>query len=148
MKLKIAFSLTMVASLLVFEQAAQARNDRLSFPLKPALALGEGKGKVDPAIKLFFGKEKHPDAAQTFSTVKSSRKTNAVGKSDQEACNWAFLSTVIALQESARQAGGNAIVAIKSIYSHVPTENETDFVCGAGGIMAGVELEGTIVKLK
>jgi hypothetical protein len=146
MKLKLAIFASILLSL-TFEQMAQARNDRIAVSIAQALAEGKAKGKIDPNIPLFFGKATYPKVEQKFTITSSSRKTNAVGKSDSEACVWAFLSTVIALQDSARKDGGNAIIEIKSLYGHAPLESDTEFVCSAGSIVAGVQLEGTVVKL-
>jgi uncharacterized protein YbjQ (UPF0145 family) len=54
---------------------------------------------------------------------------------------------VIALQERARKQGGNAVVNIVSNYKNVITSSETEYVCGAGGLIAGVALKGRVVNL-
>jgi hypothetical protein len=126
---------------------AEGRDDRLMFPIKEALTSSRAEGRISPDVKLFFAGEKYPAPVQRLGTFKSNRKTNGVGKSDQEACNWAFLTTVLSLQERARKEGGNAVVDIKSVYKGTVTSSATEFMCGAGSIMAGVALEGTVVKL-
>jgi hypothetical protein len=147
MKLKLAACVALLLSTLTFEQLAHARNDRILISIAQALEVGKAKSKINPDIPLFFGKSKHPAVAQKLSVLTTSRKTNSVGKSDSEACIWAFLSTIIVLQDDARKNGGNAIVELKSIYEQVTLDSETEFSCAAGGLMAGVKLEGTVVKL-
>ncbi len=142
-----ACAAALLLSPLAFEQQAHARNDRVLISIAQALAEGKEKSKIRPEIPLFFGKSKYPAVSQKLNVLTTSRKTNAVGKSDSEACIWAFLSSVIVLQEEAHKSGGNAIVEIKSIYEQVTLDSETEFSCGAGGLMAGVKLEGTIVKM-
>ena len=66
---------------------------------------------------------------------------------DQEACEWAFLSAIKALQERAQKDGMNAVVNITSNYKHQSFASKTEFECGAGNIMAGVALKADIVKL-
>jgi uncharacterized protein YbjQ (UPF0145 family) len=77
----------------------------------------------------------------------SNRKTNAFGKSDEKACNWAFLSAMVALEKRAQQLGANAVVNIVSYYDRIVMSSPTEFECHAGAIIAGVVLKGDFVKL-
>lgn len=79
---------------------------------------------------------------------KRTKKTNAFNKTDEEACNWVFLSAMIALKERAIKEGGNAVVDIKSNYKNNLTSSSDTFQCGAGTMIAGVALTGKVVKLK
>ncbi len=127
--------------------AAQAREDVQDFVIEEALNVEAAKEKLSGDVKFFFGKESYAKPAKSFGTFSTSKKTNAFGKSDTEACHWAFLSAMIALDERAIREGGNAVVDIKSNYDNNLTESTTTFKCGAGNIMAGVALEGRVVKL-
>lgn len=125
---------------------AIARNSVESYSIDSALSSGEGK--VDADIGLYFAGQKHPAVLKTLSEAATNKKTNAVGRSDEAACQHVFLSAVIALQKRAREMGGNAVVNIKSNYKDQLTESSTQFVCGAGAVIAGVALKGDIVTLK
>ncbi|TMH43758.1 MAG: excinuclease ABC subunit A [Betaproteobacteria bacterium] len=104
---------------------AAARDDRLKFPVDAALAKGQNyKEKLDPQIKLYFGKPSKLKVAKTIGEWTSNKKTNAFNKSDQEACNIAFISAAVSLQDRAKREGGNAVIT-----------------------MAGVALRGTVVTL-
>jgi len=92
--------------------------------------------------------QKTPAVDRKMGEFTSNKKTNAANKSDQEACDLAFISAVIALQQRARKEGGNAVVNIRSVYKQEDSDSPTEFICGAGKIMAGVALRGTVVKLK
>ena len=138
---------TIILSFLTGAPTVFARDEHLMFPLDKAIAEGKAKGKIQDDIKLYFSGQKHGEPTQKFGTFTSNRKTNAVGKSDQEACNWAFLSTIMSLQERARKEGGNAVIDIKSVYKGTVKESATEFMCGAGSMMAGVALEGRIAKI-
>lgn len=48
---------------------------------------------------------------------------------------------------SAHNQGGNAVVNIKSNHKNIETVSDTDYLCGAGNVMAGVALKGTVVEL-
>ena len=87
---------------------AQARDTHLKLPIKDAMATADYQAKVDQNIKLFFGAQEHPKPAQSFGTIKTNKKTNFFNKSDKEGCEWVFLSAILALQEAARQRGGDA----------------------------------------
>jgi len=128
--------------------AAVARDDRLKFPVKSALGKGQAYAtKLDPDIKLYFGKQRTPAVAQRIGEWTSNKKTNAFNKSDEEACQIAFISAAAALQDRARKEGGDAVVNIKSVYKNDNVESDSEYLCGAGTVMAGVALKGTVVKL-
>lgn len=122
-----------------------ARDDHLKFPIAPALGTSDAKAKLDPKIALYFGKAAHPSGLD-LGTFTTNKKTNAVGKSDQVACQWVFLSALIALQERARQLQATAVVGIESMYKNEPFSSETEFMCGAGTFVAGVALRGQFIR--
>jgi len=127
---------------------AAARDDRLKFPVDAALAKGQNyKEKLDPQIKLYFGKPSKLKVAKTIGEWTSNKKTNAFNKSDQEACNIAFISAAVSLQDRAKREGGNAVINIHSVYKNDKFESPTEYLCGAGSTMAGVALRGTVVTL-
>ncbi len=126
---------------------AAARDDRLMFLLSEALATPAAQAKVDKEIGLYFGDQKHPKTAKTLGEWGTNKKTNAFNKSDKEECDWTFLSAVLELQERARKEGGDAVINIKSNYKNQFTSSETEYMCGAGSMMSGVALKGTVVKL-
>jgi hypothetical protein len=124
-----------------------ARDDRLTFPIRSALDRAEAKQKMDPGVQLFFGAKWHPATTEDKGVFKTNKKTRSFGRSDQDACEWAFLSAVLSLQERAKQVGANAVVEIESNYKDQPFISEKEYHCGAGGMMAGVALNGRMVKL-
>jgi uncharacterized protein YbjQ (UPF0145 family) len=129
--------------------AAVARDDRLMFPVKDAMAKGQTtKDRLDPSIPLYFGKKTPAGVEKRIGEWTSNKKTNATNKSDQDACEIAFVSAALSLQERAKREGGNAVVNIKSVYKNDNVENDTQYLCGAGTFTAGVALRGTVVTLK
>jgi hypothetical protein len=127
---------------------AAARDDRLKFPVDAALAKGQNyKEKIDPQVRLYFGRQPKLKVAKTIGEYTSNKKTNAFNKSDQEACDIAFISAAVSLQQRAKQEGGNAVVNIHSVYKNDKFESPTEYLCGAGALMAGVALRGTVVTL-
>lgn len=123
-----------------------ARDDRLSFPIREVLDAPVAQEKIDKSIELQFGDRAPAKSAKVLGEWKTNKKTNAFNKTDKEACEWAFLSALLELQERALKEGGNAVVNIKSNYKNVERSSEDEYVCGAGALMAGVALKGTVVK--
>ena len=97
-------------------------------------------------VPVYFAGQQHAAITSTWGEVSTSRKTNAVGKSDEEACQWALLSALKVLQENAQKRGFDAVVNVRSNYQNKEFSSATEFQCGSGAIMAGVALKGDIVK--
>jgi uncharacterized protein YbjQ (UPF0145 family) len=147
MKTKIA-TITAVL-LLAGASTAMARDDRLMFPVKDGLEKGKTtKDRIDPEIRLYFGKQTPQGIERRLGEFTSNRKTNATNKTDKEACEISFVSAVVALQQRARKEGGNALINIASVYRNENRESATEYLCGAGTFVSGVALRGTVVKLK
>jgi hypothetical protein len=139
--------LTVMFGTILVISAVQARDTHLKLPLKDAMATADYQAKADPNIKLYFGAQEHPKPAQSFGTIKTNKKTNFFNKSDKEGCEWVFISAIVALQDAAKQRGGNAVINIKSNYKNVEFVSETEYECGAGAVTGGVAFIGEIVKL-
>jgi len=123
-----------------------ARDDRIMLPIHDALNKQEARARLDRGVRLHFGGGFGGPVAKDLGVWKSNKKTNAFLKDDKTACAWAFLSAVLSLQERARKMGGNAVVNITSNYRNVPTSSGSQYMCGAGSIMAGVALTGRVVR--
>ena len=127
---------------------AEARDDKHMFQIKDALGKGQQyKEKLESDVALYFGKQKTPAVEKQIGEYTSNKKTNGFNKSDQEACDIAFISAAAALQDRARREGGNAVINIRSVYRKEDVASETEYLCGSGATMSGVALRGTVVKL-
>jgi uncharacterized protein YbjQ (UPF0145 family) len=98
-------------------------------------------------VPLYFADQAYPKPERKLVGMTTSQKTNAFNKSDQEACEWAFLSAIKVFQLKAQKEGMNAVVNITSNYKHENFASTTEFECGSGNIIAGVALKADIVKL-
>lgn len=136
--------LTLAASVV----PAQAADRKSMMPISAALAANDAGGRLSDSVKYYFGTQKSPKVLETLGTDKTSQKTNAVGKSDEKACNWAFLSAMLRLEKRAKDLGANAVINIVSNYKNVEFSSETEFECHAGAIMAGVALKGDFVRIE
>src|SRR3954453_16605813 len=104
-----------VAALLATAPAF-ARDTRHKFPLEAALAKAQASGQLAPGIKIFFGGQKFAKPTAQLGPARTNKKTNFFNKTDQEGCEWAFLSALITMTQYAQRVGGNAIVNIRSNY--------------------------------
>ena len=139
--------LVITTALLLGYSAGEARDTRHRISIESALAWGEEEGVLISSVELYFADQSHPPVAENLGEYTSNRKTNAVGKSDEKACKWAFLSAMKTLQERAIKEGGNAVINIYSYYKKNEVVSATEFECGAGATVAGVTMIGEVVKL-
>jgi len=146
MKNKIAIPFFLIFSFA--SQSILARDDVSEFSVQEILSQEQAKEVLGNDVRFYFGKQTYPRVIKNWGEVSTNKKTNAFLKSDLEACNWVFLSAMVALKERAIREGGNAVIKIKSNYKGKETVSNSTFQCGAGNIMAGVALKGTIVKIK
>jgi uncharacterized protein YbjQ (UPF0145 family) len=124
-----------------------ARDTRHLLPIAAAMETKDAQDKLDGSVKFFFGDQAAPQILTKLGSDVANRKTNAFGKSDEKACNWAFLSAVVALEKRAQQLGANAVINVVSYYNRKVMSSGTEFECHAGAIIAGVVLKGDFVKI-
>jgi uncharacterized protein YbjQ (UPF0145 family) len=125
---------------------ANARSTMHDLSAKEAAESEIGKAKLLD-VPFYMSGQKHAKVARDLGVFTSNKRTNAFGKSDEAACQIAFLSAIIALQNRATQLGGNAIVDIKSITKSDDLDSATNYRCAAGSVVANVVLTGRVVKL-
>lgn len=124
-----------------------ARDERHSYPIQDVLSGQSEYGRLDRSIGLYFANQAHPPVEKNLGEFRTNKKTNGFVKSDKEACERAFLSALIELQQRTRKEGGDAVVGITSNYRNQEWRSESEYRCGSGALMSGVALKGTVVKL-
>ena len=140
-------STTFLAAALTLIGSAHARDTKYLLSIATALEQKEAKNRLDGSVKFFFGDQATPAVVAKLGTDVTNLKTNAVGRSDERACNWVFLSAMIALEKRAKQLGANAVINIVSYYKKEVMSSATEFECHAGAVIAGVALRGEFVKI-
>ncbi|MFA7555632.1 MAG: excinuclease ABC subunit A [Spongiibacteraceae bacterium] len=126
---------------------ASARDDVGSYSIDEALSLEQSKEVLGTEVRFYFGDQSHGKVTKRYGEYTSNKKTNAFNKSDKEACQWVFLSAMKALKDRALREGGNAVINIKSNYKRRTSSSSDTFDCGAGAVMAGVTMVGTVVTI-
>jgi uncharacterized protein YbjQ (UPF0145 family) len=135
-----------LAVVIVAQTQASAAKDTF-FDLPVDVALKSPRASTLREMPFFMMGQNHPATGQTMGEFTANRRTNAFGKSNEEACIVAFLSAVISLQDRAKTLGGAAVVDIKSITKHNDLVSATQYRCVAGAVVANVVLSGTIVRV-
>lgn len=123
---------------------ASARDTTLHLDAKDVLDPSYSKGKLDGSVRFYFAGQPTPDVLSELGAGTTRRKTNAVGRSDTDACKWVMLTAMLALQEQAKSRGANAVVGITSAQAFA---KQTQYECRAGALMAGVSLRGRYVRI-
>jgi uncharacterized protein YbjQ (UPF0145 family) len=127
---------------------AAARDTISDYSIADAMADENIKVVLGDSISFHFGEVIHGKLMRSIGEFTSNKKTNAFNKTDTEACEWAFASAMKSLRDRAIKEGGNAVINIRSNYKGNLSSSETTFRCGAGSIMAGVALTGTVAELE
>ncbi len=132
---------------LLVASTAYARSTFHDFEAKQAAESEIGKAKL-LGIPFYMSGQKHPKMGRDFGEFTSNKRTNAFNKTDQAACDIAFLSAIISLQNRALKSGADAVIDIKSITKHNNLTSATSYRCAAGNVVANVVLTGRVVKFE
>ncbi len=107
--------------------------------IQKALSDTRANAGVSKDIRLSFG-----DSGSTGHEYTTIKRTNGANKEMDEACNRAFLSAVIALQDRAIKEGKKSVVDIYSFHKRNKFSSSTQFECEDGKIMNAVTLRGKV----
>jgi uncharacterized protein YbjQ (UPF0145 family) len=140
-------TLASLALALTCVHAAHAADRTVMRPLQEAIQNATAEGKLDGSVKFYLAGT-GPSGKVLQANVVTNRKTNAFGKSDEKACDWAAQSALISLQEAAKSAGANAVINIVSYYKKVERKDPQQYECHAGAVIAGVALRGDLAVVK
>ena len=113
--------LPVLLACLMLAPAASARDDLGDYYINEVLSSDEARTALGNDVLFFFGDDPHGKVTNNIAEVKTSKKTNAFGKSDEEACHWVFLSAMKELKAAAIKRGGNAVINIRSNYKNNQT---------------------------
>ena len=127
--------------------SASAEDKMIKFPIAGAMAVNDAQQRLGDSVKFYFADQQTPKVASKITSDKTSQRTNGFGKSAEKACNWVFLSAMLALQKRATEVGADAVINIVSNFRDQEFASQTEYECADGAIMAGVALKGDFVKL-
>jgi len=127
----------MITSMLLMNGCAADGMQKLS--IKKALRDTRANSKLDRRIRLSFGKR--GGGGREWTAI---RRTNGINKTTEEACNRAFISALIALQERAKKQGRRSVVGIYSYHKKKVYSSTSRFQCDDGKMMSAVTLRGKV----
>ncbi|GMU44945.1 MAG: excinuclease ATPase subunit [Xanthomonadales bacterium] len=139
-------TLLLGTTLALLAGVADARDTRLKLSIAEAIEQGRSEGIISDDVAFHFGKGRRGGYGKKLGSDIANRKTNAVNKTDKEACNWVFLSALKALQDKARDLDAKAVVEIVSYYKKKEFSSTTEYECAVGNIIAGVALKGSYAR--
>lgn len=137
-----------IIGLLFVTASANARDDHNRYSIEEAMNISAAKEKLNKGYTFRFDSQSHAPIKTNHGEFTSNKKTNAFSKSDEFACQWAFLSAMLSFQDRISKEGGNAVINIRSYYKKNDFRSDTEFECGNGAIMAGVTMIGDVVTLE
>jgi uncharacterized protein YbjQ (UPF0145 family) len=126
-----------------------ARDTPHFLDFQSAIAAATAEGQLDGTVKFYLKGQRIPGkVSRTFPEATTSKKTNAANKSDEEACDRALRSALIAFQDNAKRHNANAVIDLVSFYNRIENKETNKYECHAGAIMAGVALKGRAAIVK
>lgn len=146
MKKQVTVLLTLFLVLAVANLAG-AEDRMLKFPVKHALSSKLAKERLVEGVPVYMSGQGHPGVKSRGRAYKSNKRGNSANKNDQNACDSAFISAIIALQERAEREGHNAVVDIYSVTKNKKHHSAETYTCNAGNMIANVVLMGTVVTI-
>jgi len=141
-------TISILFACLLFAPSASARDTIGDYWINEVMTSSDAQEALGNGILFFFGDEPHGKELRNLGEIRTNKKTRALGKTDQEACHWVFLSAMKELKAQAIKRGGNAVVNIRSNYKNKMTSSSETFKCGAGALVAGVALIGSIIEME
>ena len=137
-----------LAALLILGLAvsAEARDTKYNMPIAGVTENPAFENQIGTDVKFYFADQPPPKVEKTLGTYVTNRKTNSFAKSDENACQWAFLSALLQLRQRAKEEGGDSVINIVSFYKKDTFSSTTEYECHAGALIAGVALKGTVAK--
>jgi len=134
-------------TIITFAVSTQAADKRLNLPVKAALENPETQEALLD-IPIYMKGQDHPPATNISREFKSNKRTNGFNKSDEKACDIAFVSAIIAFQKRAQKEGANAVIDVYSITKDIVYEDAEHYSCLAGNIVVNVALKGKVATIK
>lgn len=140
-------SVPLLIILLCLPSVAEARNTRYILPTARVTENPEYRATLGSSVSFYFANQATPKIERTFGEYVTNKKARSFGRSDENSCQWVFLSALLQLRERAREEGGNAVINIVSYYDKDIFASATEYECHVGGLIAGVALKGIVVRV-
>lgn len=118
------------------------RNVILRCSGRQVMASAEAQKHIDPAVRIHFGKG---GGKVIKADIETRQAANATGKSDDAACQRAFINAVVKFQKTAQKMGGTGVSHFRSYLDRNTLQNG-EYDCQVGTFHARVLMKGSIVR--
>lgn len=146
--MKKAKQISLALAVLLAATAVQAREVKASMlSLEDTVQMGIREGKLDGSVRFYLSGAPVPQLAdQPLGEEYLHRRTSNIGKELVFACHWAALAGLMALQESAKKRGANAVVDLHSFYNEKAVKDPARFECNQTSYQTIVAFKGTYAR--
>lgn len=134
-------------SLILFVTAVFARSDYVYLDAQQVANGPQGKQRLS-GIAYFMKGQNHPAVVQELGEVHSSKKTRNLGRGDEESCEIALVSALIAIEKKAKSMGADAVINMESYTRDKISADTTKLECNVGSAVANMAVRGTMVKFQ
>src|SRR5271156_4798543 len=86
--------------------SAEASDTKHTLPIAGVTENPSYQPMIGTDVKFFFADQPVPKIDKTLGEYVTNRKTNSFAKSDENACQWAFLSALLSLRQRAKEEAG------------------------------------------
>ncbi|MDO5090524.1 MAG: hypothetical protein Q4D61_03160 [Cardiobacteriaceae bacterium] len=124
------------------DDARGGRNVLLRCSGRQVIASAEAQKHMDPSVRIHFGKG---GGKVIKADIETRQAANATGKSDDAACQRAFVNAIVKFQKTAKKMGGNGVSHFRS-YLDRNTLKNGEYDCEVGTFHARVLMKGSIVR--
>ena len=129
-------------------QAVKAADKKLVLPIAAAMAENAAQERLGDSVRFYFAGQDNPVVIKKLGEDVTSQRTSAFGKSDEMACNWVFVSAMLALKKQAEALGANAVIHISGNFKDPGVVSPAGFECRIGTVMAGVAFKADFVVVE
>lgn len=118
------------------------RNVILRCSGRQVIASAEAQKHMDPSVRIHFGKG---GGKVIKADIETRQAANATGKTDDAACQRAFINAIVKFQKTAKKMGGTGVSHFRSYLDRNTLQNG-EYDCQVGTFHARVLMKGSIVR--
>jgi hypothetical protein len=134
---------TLGAILGVFSSFSFAANQLMEYSIQDALNTEDARLRLGDSVQFYFGEKPANMTGRAIVVSKVRRKTM---RNKDNACHWAFLSSMLKLKEEAIKRNSRYVVNIASNYQNNLIISKDKYQCALGLVAAEVALKGEIME--
>lgn len=138
---------TIFALVFLTTTIASAEDNWVYMPVKDALQSDLAKDKLDSGISFFMKGQSHPRTSNETREYTANKRARKFGRSEEEACHYAFVSALLSFQQRANKEGRNAAIDLYSVTKDKKFESSDQYSCLVGGMVANVALRGKVANI-